>query len=64
MMEEGLMVEGEGGPQKKQTYESPTVSVISLRPEEAVLGTCKNLSSAGPVGGSCTAIGQCMVPGS
>jgi hypothetical protein len=50
----------------KQGYEPPRISVVSLRPEEAVLGTCKNVSSAGPNGGSCTAIpmGQCMVPGS
>jgi hypothetical protein len=59
----GWMVE-DGAPQKKQSYESPKLSVISLRPEEAVLGACKNMSSAGPVGGSCVAVGQCMVPGS
>jgi hypothetical protein len=53
-----------GGPQKKEPYEPPKVSVISLRPEEAVLGSCKNMSSAGPVGGSCVAVGQCKVPGS
>ena len=57
------MVE-DGSPQKKEPYESPRVTVISLRPEEAVLGACKNASSAGPVGGSCTAMGQCNVPGS
>jgi hypothetical protein len=55
---------GDGSPQEKERYESPRVSVISLRPEEAVLGACKNSSSAGPVGGSCTAMGQCNVPGS
>ncbi len=54
----------DGTSRKKQPYESPRVSVISLRPEEAVLGACKNMSSAGPVGGSCVAVGQCMVPGS
>jgi hypothetical protein len=57
------MVE-DGAPQKKKPYESPKISVISLRPEEAVLGACKNQSSAGPVGGSCTAVGNCMTPGS
>jgi len=62
MKEGGLMVDGTS--RKKQPYESPRVSVISLRPEEAVLGACKNMSSAGPVGGSCVAVGQCMVPGS
>jgi hypothetical protein len=43
--------------QEKKAYEAPTVTVISLRPEEAVLGSCKNSSSAGPVGGSCNAAG-------
>ena len=58
------MVE-DGAPQKKEPYASPRVSVISLRPEEAVLGACKNPSSAGPVGASCTAMmTQCNVPGS
>lgn len=53
-----------GARQKKEKYESPKVSVVSLRPEEAVLGSCKNMSSAGPVGASCVALGQCRVPGS
>ena len=48
---------------KKEPYESPRVSVIGLRPEEAVLGTCKSSSSSGPVG-TCTAMGQCKIPGS
>jgi hypothetical protein len=39
--------------QKKKVYERPRVTVISLRPEEAVLGHCKSMSSAGPVGGTC-----------
>jgi hypothetical protein len=51
-------------PKKREPYEPPRISVVSLRPEEAVLGACKNNSSAGPVGGSCTAVGQCLVPGS
>ncbi len=38
---------------EKKTYEPPRVTVISLRPEEAVLGHCKSMSSAGPVGGTC-----------
>jgi hypothetical protein len=54
----------DGVPEKKKPYESPRVTIISLRPEEAVLGACKNVSSAGPVGGSCTAVGPCMAPGS
>jgi hypothetical protein len=57
------MVE-DGAPQKKKPYESPKISVVSLRPEEAVLGACKNMSSAGPVANACINAGPCMAPGS
>lgn len=53
-----------GTPEKKEPYESPRVTIISLRPEEAVLGACKNASSAGPISGSCTVPAPCMTPGS
>jgi hypothetical protein len=46
-------------------YEAPKLVRISLRPEEAVLGNCKNSSSAGPVtSGPCTMLGPCMSVGS
>jgi hypothetical protein len=61
---DGGLMEEDGAPKKKEPYESPQVTVISLRPEEAVLGACKNTSSAGPVASSCTAVGPCMTPGS
>jgi hypothetical protein len=51
-------------PESKKAYQSPKLSVISLRPEEAVLGHCKNASTAGPVSTSCTMVGPCMVVGS
>jgi len=51
------------GRREKRTYEPPKVTVISLRPEEAVLGHCKNASASGPVGGSC-AVSGCNVIGS
>jgi hypothetical protein len=41
----------------KKTYLSPQITVISLRPEEAVLANCKSQSSAGPVGAGCQAAG-------
>jgi hypothetical protein len=41
---------------EKKAYERPCLSTISLRPEEAVLGHCKNASAAGPVGATCIAI--------
>jgi hypothetical protein len=52
-------------PGTRKAYQSPQLSVISLRPEEAVLGHCKNTSSAGPVSPSnCTNLGSCLVIGS
>lgn len=38
----------------KHKYEPPQLVMISLRPEEAVLGHCKISGSVGPIG-SCTA---------
>jgi hypothetical protein len=34
----------------KKPYESPKLTTISLRPEEAVLGHCKVSGSGGPSG--------------
>jgi hypothetical protein len=42
---------------QKKAYEPPRVTIVSLRPEEAVLGHCKSNSSAGPVGSSCQGAG-------
>jgi len=50
--------------QGKKKYEPPKVTVISLRPEEAVLGHCKNASTGGPGGSGCTHVGSCMNLGS
>lgn len=36
--------------ERKKTYDPPRVATISLRPEEAVLGACKSLSSGGTNG--------------
>ena len=54
----------DSGQQPKKKYEQPKVTVISLRPEEAVLGHCKNGSTAGPVGVRCTGGVQCKNGGS
>jgi hypothetical protein len=43
----------------KKPYEPPKVTTISLRPEEAVLGHCKNASATGPAQGTCNAIVPC-----
>lgn len=48
----------------KKQYEPPTVTQISLRPEEAVLGHCKTIGVGGPGGGNCTHSGSCMTFGS
>ena len=54
----------EKGSRDKKNYEPPKVTVISLRPEEAVLGHCKNATTGGPGGGGCTHVGNCMTLGS
>jgi len=50
----------------KKNYQAPRVTMISLRPEEAVLGNCKNPSGgpAGPVSSTCSSVGQCNSLGS
>ena len=40
--------------ESKKTYEPPQLAVISLRPEEAVLGHCKTLNAGGSQGSSCS----------
>ena len=49
----------------QKPYEAPRLTTISLRPEEAVLGHCKNASATGPAGSSCiTILGPCGSVGS
>lgn len=56
----------QNGSREKKGYEPPKITVISLRPEEAVLGNCKNASSSGPAGAACNQIagGACHGHGS
>lgn len=49
---------------EKKPYQKPVLLRFPLRPEEAVLGFCKSSASAGPSGGSCQSLGNCMSPGS
>lgn len=51
-------------PEGKGTYEPPRLTMISLRPEEAVLGHCKNSVATGPGQGTCNAIVPCGSIGS
>jgi len=48
----------------KKDYAKPSISEVKLRPEEAVLGNCKNASSAGPISSSCTIPTPCSTIGS
>lgn len=41
----------------RKPYQPPAVTIISLRPEEAVLGSCKNSTSAGPGQSACNQVG-------
>jgi hypothetical protein len=50
--------------ESKKTYESPHLTTISLRPEEAVLGACKVVGSGSGMQGTCGFIGGCPVQGS
>jgi hypothetical protein len=49
---------------KKKQYERPSVKRYPLRPEEAVLGFCKNSSSAGSSGTTCFTPTPCNSIGS
>lgn len=42
---------------KKKPYRPPALTVISLRPEEAVLGHCKSTTAAGPASTGCQQAG-------
>lgn len=43
----------------KKPYEKPDVSQVSLRPEEAVLGSCKTSKISGPGQGRCSSPSAC-----
>jgi hypothetical protein len=49
---------------EKKIYESPRLTIISLRPEEAVLGNCKTASGGAGPGPTCTSLGNCKGIGS
>jgi hypothetical protein len=61
---EGDFMSDNSEQRRKKEYEQPKITVISLRPEEAVLGHCKNSGMSGPVGTNCTAVGSCRTQGS
>jgi hypothetical protein len=49
---------------RKKSYDPPHLTVISLRPEEAVLGHCKIAGGTGPVLAGCQPFGACPNQGS
>jgi len=45
----------------KRPYVKPEFTQVALRPEEAVLGACKNVNSGGPIQGKCNSPAECSV---
>ena len=46
-------------PAKRKPYAKPEVKRVMLRPEEAVLGSCKTSKVSGPGQGKCTIPSAC-----
>lgn len=40
----------------KKPYQKPQITQVELRPDEAVLGACKNATSSGPSNAACTTL--------
>jgi hypothetical protein len=51
-------------PARKKPYMKPEVTRVMLRPEEAVLGACKNSRSSGPGQPMCNMPSACSSQGS
>ncbi len=49
---------------RKKVYQPPQVTKVTLRPEEAVLASCKTSSGGGPVGHCNPTPGTCNAQGS
>ena len=52
-------------PESQPTYEAPRLEVVSLRGDEVLAGSCKDVTGAGPTltcqdnfGGSCASLGS------
>jgi hypothetical protein len=54
----------EDGRHEKKQYEAPKITMICLRPEEAVLGNCKSMTggAGGPVSSTCMNAGMGCSP--
>lgn len=52
-------------PKPRRTYRKPELTQVELRPDEAVLGSCKVSTSGGPATAGCGATGvRCITIGS
>ena len=51
-------------PDDRRPYQKPEVTQVSLRPEEAVLGSCKTKTSSGPGQAGCRTPSPCSSVGS
>jgi hypothetical protein len=43
----------------RKPYMKPSVKMVPLRPDEAVLGGCKKSGQGGPIQADCTSPGAC-----
>lgn len=48
----------------KRAYQKPELTQVSLKPEEAVLGSCKRAGRSGPGQPRCTSPAPCSSSGS
>lgn len=48
----------------RKRYKKPEIRKVPLRPQESVLGFCKNSQTQGPRIGTCTRPGSCLIEGS
>jgi hypothetical protein len=48
----------------KKPYQPPEITRVPLRPDEAVLGSCKAAASSGPFQSDCTSPSTCSDSGS
>jgi len=53
------MNESDNPREPKKPYAKPEIRQVALRPEEAVLGSCKTSKTSGPGQGKCSAPSAC-----
>jgi hypothetical protein len=51
-------------PKTRRPYEKPELTQVSLKPEEAVLGSCKKSGRSGPGQARCITPAPCSASGS